>query len=94
MHKKNNPKFGNLKLNQSPKSQLFNLDQRSKKIFRLIVNDFLKTHSKWPKITKIAYQLLGFFLSKWQERFSDKSVDVVIPVPFTSNTAALSFATK
>lgn len=34
-----------------------------------IVNDFLKTHSKWPKITKIAYQLLGFFLSKWQERF-------------------------
>ena len=32
--------------------------------------------------------------SKWQEKFSDIPVDVVIPVPFTSNTAALSFATK
>ena len=42
MQKKNNPKFVNSKLNQLPKSQLFNLDQRSKKIFRLIVNDFLK----------------------------------------------------
>ncbi len=42
MQKKNNPKFGNSNLNQSPKSQLLSLDQRSKKIFRLIVNDFLK----------------------------------------------------
>ena len=31
---------------------------------------------------------------RWQERFSDLPVDVVIPIPFTSNTAALSFATK
>ena len=30
----------------------------------------------------------------WQEQFSHLPVDVVIPVPFTSNTSALSFATK
>ena len=42
MQKKNNPKFVNSNLNQLPKSQLLSLDQRSKKIFRLIVNDFLK----------------------------------------------------
>ena len=34
-----------------------------------IVNDFLKTHSNWPKITKITYQLLGLFFSNLQERF-------------------------
>ena len=31
---------------------------------------------------------------RWQESFSHLPVDVVIPIPFTSNTAALSFATK
>tara|TARA_B110001450_G_scaffold115401_1_gene109102 strand:+ start:192 stop:1289 length:1098 start_codon:yes stop_codon:yes gene_type:complete len=30
---------------------------------------FLKTHSNWPKITKITYQLLGLCFSNWQERF-------------------------
>ena len=42
MEKKNNPKIGKNKLSESSKSHLFDLDQRSKKIFRLIVNDFLK----------------------------------------------------
>ena len=42
MEKKNNPKVGKNKLNESPTSHLFDLDKRSKKIFRLIVNDFLK----------------------------------------------------
>ena len=30
---------------------------------------FLKTHSNWPKITKITYQLLGLCFSNWQEKF-------------------------
>ena len=34
--KKNNPKVGKNKLNDHPTSHLFDLDQRSKKIFRLI----------------------------------------------------------
>ena len=42
MQKKNNPKVGKNKLDDPPTSHLFDLDQRSKKIFRLIVNDFLK----------------------------------------------------
>ena len=42
MEEKNNPKVGKNQLNESIRSSLFDLDQRSKKIFRLIVNDFLK----------------------------------------------------
>ena len=40
--KKNNPKIRKIKFSESLKSSLFNLNQRSKQIFRLIVNDFLK----------------------------------------------------
>ena len=42
MEKKNNPKVLKNKSTGSKQSYIFDLDQRSKKIFRLIVNDFLK----------------------------------------------------
>ena len=42
MEKKNNPKIRKIKFSDNLKSSLFNLNQRSKQIFRLIVNDFLK----------------------------------------------------
>jgi len=42
MEKKNNPKIGKENYSENSKSSLFDLDQRSKQIFRLIVNDFLK----------------------------------------------------
>ena len=42
MEEKNNPKIRKTNLADAASSYLFDLDQRSRKIFRLIVNDFLR----------------------------------------------------
>jgi heat-inducible transcriptional repressor len=42
MEEKNNPKIRKTNLSDATSSYLFDLDQRSRKIFRLIVNDFLR----------------------------------------------------
>ena len=42
MTKKNNPKLLKKKTIDIKKSHIFDLDRRSKQIFKLIVNDFLK----------------------------------------------------
>ena len=42
MTKKNNPKLLKKKTIDIKKSYILDLDQRSKQIFKLIVNDFLK----------------------------------------------------